>query len=133
MLYHLFPQWLHLMCRNRHQYRQLLAKHVVQELIKGPLNEEYNSSIPKEPKLRQLEIKDGICYVDFNKAFVTKHPGGDLNEKLTIYSIVNTLTELNEINSVQFLIDGEKVNEYKENYDFSLPFTRNESVLMVEE
>lgn len=109
-----------------------LAKNIVEELIKGPTNKDYTNPIPKETKVKQLEIKDGICYLDFNKEFVSRHPGGELNETLTIYSIVNTLTELNEINSVQFLIDGEKVDEYKGNYDFSMPFNRNESILVVE-
>ena len=33
-----------------------------------------------------------------------------------IYSIVNTLTEFKEVNSVKILIDGEENNQYKESF-----------------
>lgn len=32
-----------------------------------------------------------------------------------IYTIVNTLTELNEVQSVKFLIDGEEIDGFEEN------------------
>ena len=43
-------------------------------------------------------------------------------EKMTIYSIVNSLTELKEIDKVQFLIEGEKVKEFKGNFRFNNAF-----------
>ena len=40
---------------------------------------------------------------------------GDINEKcVMINSIVDTLTELNEVQSVRFLIEGEEVEGFKE-------------------
>lgn len=86
-------------------------------------------TLPKGTRVRQLEIKEGICYVDFNKSFQSKHPGGEIEERLTIYSIVNTLTELNDIDKVQFLIDGEKVEEYQGFIDFSQTFSRDDSII----
>lgn len=111
----------------------LLAKELVEELIEGPSIEGLLNTIPKQTKIRELELKDGICYVDFSKEFDTKHPGGEAAETLTIYSIVNTLTELPTIEKVQFLIDGEKNSEYQGYYDFSSPFTRNSTLIYIEE
>lgn len=50
-------------------------------------------------------------------------------EKLTIYSIVNSLTEVNTVNKVQFLIEGEKINEYNGDMDFSKTFERNNELI----
>lgn len=54
--------------------------------------------------------------------FVVKHTGGSVGEWFTIYSIVNSLTELDNIKKVQFLIEGEKQQDFKGHMDFSKPF-----------
>ena len=54
-----------------------------------------------------VETKEGVCFVNLSKEFITKHPGGTSAEIMTVYSIVNSLTELINVNKVQFLIDGE--------------------------
>ena len=33
-----------------------------------------------------------------------------------VYSIVNTVTELNEVNKVKFLVEGQSSNEFEEFY-----------------
>lgn len=106
-----------------------LAKELVDELIAGPNSEILLPTIPKGTRVRQLEIKEGICYVDFNKNFQSKHSGGENEERLTIYSVVNTLTELSDIEKVQFLIDGEKVEEYQGFIDFSQTFSRDDKLI----
>lgn len=109
-----------------------LAKELTSELINGPQIEGLLPTLPKQTKIRQLEIKDGICYVDFSKEFSTKHPGGEASETLTIYSVVNTLTELPDIEKVQFLIEGEKCETYQGYYEFSNPFVRDSQFIYVE-
>lgn len=40
---------------------------------------------------------------------------GDVNKKCKmIYTIVNTLTELNEVQTVKFLIDGQSISGFEE-------------------
>ena len=43
----------------------------------------------------------------------------------SIYSVVNTLIELPNVNKVQFSIDGEQVLKYNESMSFGEPFERN--------
>ena len=43
-----------------------------------------------------------------------EHSGDVMQKCKMIYTIVNTLTELNEVQTVKFLIDGEKVEGFKE-------------------
>lgn len=101
-----------------------LEKYIIEELIKGPKEEGNYATIPSETKLRSIktETTDGICYVDLSSDFVTKHTGGSTGEWFTIYSIVNSLTELENIKKVQFLIEGEKQQDFKGHIDFSTLF-----------
>ena len=84
--------------------------------------------IPTEAKLISTELKDGVCFVNFSKEFVDKHVAGSSAELLTIYSIVNTLVDLDNVNKVQFLIEGQKVETFGEMI-FDEPFTKNESLV----
>lgn len=106
-----------------------LEKYIVEQLIKGPESANLLPTIPAETTIKEIETKDGICYVDLSNEFRTKHSGGSTGETFTIYSIVNSLTELPNIKKVQFLIEGEKQQEYKGHYDFSGPFERDESLI----
>lgn len=84
------------------------AELMVNELIKGPQDKNSVVTIPKETKLLSLEISGGVAYANFSKEIKTNHWGGSAGETMTVYSIVNTLTQLPEIKKVQFLIEGEK-------------------------
>ena len=48
---------------------------------------------------------------------------------LTVYSIVNSLCELDEVEKVQFLIEGEKQIEYKGHIEFDKPFRPMEKII----
>lgn len=91
---------------------EVMEKLVVSELLDGPKNSKNVQVIPSGVRIISVETKEGVCYVNLSKEFITKHPGGTSAEIMTIYSIVNSLTELINVSKVQFLIDGEK----KENF-----------------
>lgn len=100
---------------------------IMEQLIAGPdKNSGLTATVPSETKIRDIKVKDGVCYVDLSKDFITKHTGGSMAELITIKSIVNSLTEVPEVKKVQFLIEGEKVQEFKGHVDFSQPFERSE-------
>lgn len=105
---------------------------IINELIKGPINQMLLPTIPKGTKLLSLTKTDNTVTVNFSKEFVENHPGGSAAETLTIYSIVNSLTELKDVEKIQFLIEGKKREEYKGHYQFDIPFTRNEGLIKKE-
>lgn len=95
-------------------------------LIEGPKGENLQSVIPQGTKVLKTEIKEDIVYVDLSKEFINNHSGGLEGEKTTIKAIVNTLTELNEVNSVKILIDGKEDQSFKDKkMDFKEEFNRN--------
>lgn len=101
---------------------------VLQQLIYGPLNEQthLNPVIPEGTKVNKVTTKDGICYVDFNEAFMEKIEG--LTDEVAIYSVVNSLAELPNVTKVQFSINGELKKTYR-TLDFSGLFDRRPDLI----
>ena len=94
-------------------------------LIQGPSDSNWQSAIPQGTQVLNISLSGDVLVVDFSNEFVEKHIGGAEAESATIYSIVNTLTELTEVNSVKFLINGEEGKAFKDNaISFSEPFVR---------
>ena len=83
-------------------------------LIDGPKNDNLNKTIPEGTKINKIEKIDDNLIIDFSKEFIENHKGGEKNEKITINSIVNTLTELTEVNGIKIKIDGEENKEFKD-------------------
>lgn len=105
-----------------------LENQIVEQLIAGPERNSLNPTIPSGTSIKDIKTEEGICYVNLTQDFIRKNSPLP-SEKITIYSIVNSLTELDTVNKVQFLIEGEKINEYKGDIDFSKPFERDESLI----
>lgn len=111
-----------------------LATVIVKELIKGPSkNTELKATIPEGTKLRKSVIIEGrVATVDFSKELIENHTGGKDAEKLTIYSVVNSLTGLEGIKKVKFKIDGKTKAEFKGGFKFDAPFPRSTSIISKE-
>lgn len=111
---------------NANQARE---KTILEQLIAGPLEKGYYPTVPADTKIRDVTTtKDGICYVNLSQDFLTKTTTANINDVVTVYSIVNSLCELEEVDKVQFLMEGEKIEDYKGVLDFSTPFTAVESL-----
>lgn len=105
---------------------------ILEQLIEGPKEEGNYATIPTDTKIMDVTTtSDGVCYVNLSQEFVSKHSGGSTGELLTIYSIVNSLSELDEVKKVQFLIEGEKMESFKGHIDFSTPFVAVKSLKTV--
>lgn len=81
---------------------------IINELIKGPQNASAVRTVPEDSKLLSVSVAEGVAYVNFSKEFQAKHWGGSAGESMTLYSIVNSLAQLPEIEKVQFLLEGNK-------------------------
>ena len=107
-----------------------VASVIVNEIIKGPQRTSCKKTIPDQTALRApVKIEARVATVDLTSEFVDNHPGGKEQEELTIYSIVNSLTELKEIEKVNFLVNGKTQKEFKGNFKFDSEFPRNEALI----
>jgi spore germination protein GerM len=85
------------------------------------------SAVPTGTVLRALFLtENGQAYVDLSRDVATAHPGGSLNELLTIYTIVHALTfNLPAVTSVQLLVDGKEVDTLAGHVDLRRPLSKN--------
>jgi spore germination protein GerM len=91
--------------------------------VQGPLL----PPVPAGTTLRTLFLTEtGEAYVDFSPEISKNHPGGSLDEILTVYAIVNTLTvNLPAITRVQILVDGKEVDTLAGHVDLRHPLEKN--------
>lgn len=87
---------------------------ILNMLLEGPKNEKLQKTIPEGTKINKIEREGENLIIDFSEEFITNHMGGELNEKLTLQSIIKTLTELTEINGVKIKVNGEENKEFKD-------------------
>ncbi len=101
-----------------------LDKLVMEQLITGVQDgEEAYPTINPATKVVSVTVSDGTCYVNLDKEFLTQIYKVDAN--VTIYSIVNSLVELSDVNRVQISINGETDLSYKESVPLATVFERN--------
>lgn len=106
-----------------------LYRNTVEELLKGPETSSLSPTIPEGVELLNFNIKGNIIYLDFNNALCDNHWGGSTGESLTVYSIVNTMVQFEEIDAVQLLIEGEKVDTLAGHMYLLEPLTMNKSIV----
>jgi len=110
-------------------FRDSIYKKVILNLIDESNKNQYYFPIPRGTKLLSLSVKDGIAYVNFSEEFRKNHPGGSLGEILTVYSVVNSLTEFPEIKKVQILIGGAFVETLAGHVDLTSPLEKDLSMV----
>ena len=79
------------------------------ELMKLPVDSSLYRLVPESTIINSI-IVDGLAKVDLSNEFLENRIQSDTVDILLIYSIVNTLTEFSEVDSVSFYIDGEKLD-----------------------
>lgn len=89
-----------------------IEQYVVNELIKGTQSGKSRNVISSDTVLISAQTTDNTCFVNFKSGFIEKNAGNSANDKLIIYSIVNSLCELQNVNFVQFLVDGKKTESF---------------------
>lgn len=89
-----------------------IARETLKALIQGP---DFQSgllpTIPAGTSLLDINVKeDGLCIVDFSEELIANLPGGQQNEEMAVYSIVNTLCQFPTIDQVEFRVEGQKMD-----------------------
>ena len=103
-----------------------------QEIVKAqiaPVAGPLVSPVPPGTRLRALYLTEGgDAFVDLSREVVTAHPGGSLDELLTVYAIVNALTmNLPAVTAVQVLVEGKEVDTLAGHVDLRRPLAKNVS------
>jgi hypothetical protein len=89
------------------------------------------TTIPKGAALRGIFVSErNEVFVDLDPAIRTSHPGGTLQELMTVYTIVNAvLTNLPNLQEVQILIGGQEADTLAGHVDLRRPLRKNDSLI----
>lgn len=91
-------------------------ENLINLLIEGPKNEKNQKVIPDNTKLNKTYMEGDCITLDFSQEFLNYDKNDEKAKENMINSIVNTLTELTEVNKVKILIDGNQNEEFQEEY-----------------
>lgn len=105
------------------------AETIVSLLTEGRQSDgSINHVVPDDTEFLGLTIRNRVCYLNFNEAFLNLAIRNADGYSLKLYAFVNSLCELSYIDRVQFLIDGEAVTSTV--YDnFDTPYSPNQSLV----
>jgi spore germination protein GerM len=103
------------------QAREIMAAQL------APASDPLVSAVPAGTALRGVFLTDrGDAYVNLSSEFISAHPGGSLNELLTVYTIVNALTaNLPAVHGVQILVEGREVATLAGHVDLRQPLVKD--------
>ena len=79
---------------------------LLEMLIAGPKSDSLVATIPNSTKVNGVKLTGTTLQVDLSREFISDTEQTDEDRIIMINSIVNTLTELNEVKYVKILIDG---------------------------
>ena len=108
------------------------ARALIEALLSVPAPAPYSSTVPPGTTLRGLYVSDRFeVFVDLDATVRAKHPGGSMQELLTVYSVVNTLlVNLPTMTEVQILIDGQEADSLAGHVDLRRPLRKNEGLIL---
>lgn len=89
-----------------------MEKLAVEQIISGPNTDICFPTISKDTRINSLSVRDGVCYIDFDQAFLSIP--GNVSAEAAIYSIVDTIAELSNVNKVAFSVNGEQSFTFKD-------------------
>lgn len=100
-----------------------MEKLVMEHLLEDPRDSSLQSAIPKGTKLLNVSVLEGVCYVSLDEGFLNQNY--NIDEAVVIYSIVNSLSELSNINKVQISVKGETNGVYRDEFPLDRLYERN--------
>ena len=111
------------------------ARSIIEAQLAAQAPPQLAATIPSGAKLRGIFVSERHeAFVDLDPSIRTAHPGGSLQELMTVYTIVNALTtNLPDLHEVQILIGGQEVDTLAGHVDLRRPLRKNERLIQSNE
>lgn len=100
------------------------VKLVIESLSIPPEKSELISLIPAYSKIKSVQLQNELCDIVFESSILSEQVNTVSKEAAAVYSIVNTLTELPNIQKVKISIDGKKDPFFKRYITITDPLVR---------
>ena len=89
-------------------------------LIKGPTSEKLEKVIPENTIILGTSMENNCLTLNLSKEILNYNQEDENSKENLIESIVNTMTELNEVNKVKIIVDGQENAEFNNTYERSV-------------
>lgn len=86
-----------------------IARETVTQWLKGPMvkNNNVQAAVSPSTSLLDIGIKEGVATIDLSKEFLLAY--GNTAKELSVYGLVNTLTQFPTVKEVKLRIEGKVV------------------------
>ncbi|WP_035773493.1 GerMN domain-containing protein [Butyrivibrio sp. VCD2006] len=101
----------------------LMQRLAIEQLLKGPNTDLATATLNPQTKINSVSVRDGVCYVDFDSGIMAQQ--GNVNPKVALYSLVNTVCETADVNKVQISVNGQTNVTFMEKISLDKIFERN--------
>ncbi len=105
-----------------------LIEAIVEALKETPKTHHSHQTLSENVRVLSAKIVRRKLYLNLNKAFVESIYWETDYRLLTLYSLINSITQFDTIDRVQLYIEGEDINKYTDDDSLIADFTFNDSV-----
>jgi len=111
-----------------------IASAIVTEVLRGPTDASKGIRVIPEGTrmLAPVTITGNLAVVNLSQEFVNNNSEDKKQVEMSIYTLVNSVTEIKELDRVRILIDGREAENINGEVDMSMPFKRNHSLIPIE-
>lgn len=106
-----------------HNVNTSVERVIIEELIRGPEQPGLMPTLNSDIKILNVSVNENVCYVNFDAAFLNNSL--EVKDYIPIYSIVNSLSELSNVNRVQITVNGSQMVTFRETISLNTLFERN--------
>ena len=108
-----------------HTSQEELVMHLLELLLTPPSGSGLRSALPAGTRFLSASLADGLCTVDVSAEFDNRRFYNMSAQCLSLLSVVNTLTALDEIDRVEFTVEGDLLIRYG-SLSITAPLVRDE-------
>lgn len=108
-------------------------KKVEEVIVETLLNNNESPIFPKDTKLLNVYTNQEVCFVDLSSECQTNYLPFGISERIAVYSIVNSLTDLPNVTHVQILVEGQMVKSLQGNLSLNRLLTKNYALIELNE
>lgn len=89
-----------------------IPMYLLEQLLEPPSGSSLSSPLPRGTRILSANVEDGLCTVDLSPDIENRRFYARSAQLLTLTSVVNTLTELDEIDRVELSVEGKLLIRY---------------------
>jgi len=101
-----------------------VIKILIDNLSRVPDKSNLSTFVPAFARVKSIAMNNEICTITFDPTLLTEQIDSVIKESATVYSIVNTLTEIPQIKKVKINIEGKKDPYFKRYISIEEPLVR---------